>query len=84
MLRMVIYKWRVLGIAWSLARTQILTETGGQPACNAGLTCGYMATASFEDCIIPSATQAVFTTACFDYPTSWNGLGTDPVQTSFW
>ncbi|MCJ1377175.1 Mucin-12 [Xylographa soralifera] len=52
----------------------------GVPVCNPGLTCIFQSDGNNEGCFPPTATEVAFTTNCYDYPDTWDGSGTTPIN----
>lgn len=41
---------------------------------------GALSGKGYEGCYPLTATEVAFTTTCYDYPTTWTGLGTEPAH----
>ncbi|MCJ1319351.1 hypothetical protein MMC15_004687 [Xylographa vitiligo] len=52
----------------------------GVPVCDAGLTCIFQSDGNNEGCFPPTATEVAFITNCYDYPITWDGSGTSPLN----
>ncbi|MCJ1415415.1 hypothetical protein MMC32_001747 [Xylographa parallela] len=52
----------------------------GVPVCHPGLTCIFQSDGNNEGCYPPTATEVAFVTDCYDYPKTWAGSGTPPLN----
>ncbi|MCJ1433874.1 hypothetical protein MMC27_003239 [Xylographa pallens] len=52
----------------------------GVPVCGPGRTCIFQSDGNNEGCYPPTATEVAFITDCYDYPQTWDGSGTSPLN----